>query len=326
MSGVLSLFGIGRADDRHSNPDISVEIFDTVIARISHAVSVSNREEGGKFVGKISQNRNHIKIRVETYIDSGPRVNNSVGHLMPDGEYQEAMFRVLEKFDQDINYLGSWHTHHCNGLAELSQGDIRGYRETVNSRQYDLDYFFALLITDLYGAELRKRYYLFVRSQGYADIPDSAVHIIKGASPLEQILKSAEEAAFAHRSSQANFYRGASEHRPQMEVATDFMQKIRSEDRGWILNSFPTAQTLEAKKDGSIYWRWLIPLDDGELKVRYQYPSYSSSKPAHLEIIYDSEEVISENILLNSSRFEQIDKYLALAMEKAKSIALRNTK
>jgi hypothetical protein len=125
MSGVLSLFGIGRADDRHSNPDISVEIFDTVIARISHAVSVSNREEGGKFVGKISQNRNHIKIRVETYIDSGPRVNNSVGHLMPDGEYQEAMFRVLEKFDQDINYLGSWHTHHCNGLAELSQGDIR---------------------------------------------------------------------------------------------------------------------------------------------------------------------------------------------------------
>ncbi|MCC3455503.1 hypothetical protein [Microcoleus sp. PH2017_08_TRC_O_A] len=111
-----------------------------------------------------------------------------------------------------------------------------------------------------------------------------------------------------------------------MEVATDFMQKIRSEDRGWILNNFPAAQTLEAKRDGAIYWRWLIPLDNGELNVRYQYPIYSSSKPAHLEIIYDSEEVISENILLNSSRFEQIDKYLALAMKNAKSIASRNTK
>jgi hypothetical protein len=302
--------------NRHYNPDISVEIFDTVIARISHAVSVSNREEGGKFIGKISQNGNQIKIRVETYIDSGPRVNNSVGHLMPDGEYQEAMFRVLEKFDQDIHYLGSWHTHHCNGLAKLSPGDIRGYTETVNSRQYNLDYFFALLITDLYGAELQKRYYLFVRNQEYADIWDSAVHILKGSSPLEQILKSAEETAFAHRRSQANFYGGASEHRPQIEVAADFMQKIRSEDRGWILNNFPSAQTLKAKKDGSIYWRWLISLDYGDLKVRYQYPSDSSSKPAHLEIIYDSEEVISENILLDPSRFKQIDKYLQMAIDK----------
>lgn len=326
MSGVLSWFGIGRADYRHSNLDISVEIFDTVIARISHAVSVSNREEGGKFIGKISQNGNQIKIRVETYIDSGPRVNNSVGHLMPDGEYQEAMFRVLETFDQDIHYLGSWHTHHCNGLAELSQGDIRGYTETVNSRQYDLDYFFALLITDLSVAELRKRYYLFVRSQGSAEIPDSAVHILKGTSPLEKILKSAEETAFAHRISQANFYGGASEHRPQMEVAADFMQKIRSEDREWILNEYPRAQTLKAKKDGSTYWRWLIFLHDGELKVRYQYPSDSSSKPAHLTIIYDSEEVISENILLTPSRFEQIDKYLQMATEKANSIASRNKK
>jgi len=326
MSGVLSWLGIGRADYRHSNLDISVEIFDTVIARISHAVSVSNREEGGKFIGKISQNGNQIKIRVETYIDSGPRVNNSVGHLMPDGEYQEAMFRVLETFDQDIHYLGSWHTHHCNGLAELSQGDIRGYTETVNSRQYDLDYFFALLITDLSVAELRKRYYLFVRSQGSAEIPDSAVHILKGTSPLEKILKSAEETAFDHRRSQANFDGGASEHRPQMEVAADFMQKIRSEDRGWILNRFPSAQTLKAKKDGSTYWRWLIFLHDGELKVRYQYPSDSSSKQAHLTIIYDSEEVISENILLTPSRFEQIDQYLQMATEKANSIPSRNKK
>jgi len=326
MSSLFRLLGGGRADSRHSNLDISVEIFDTVIARISHAVSVSNREEGGKFIGKISQNGNQIKIRVETYIDSGPRVNNSVGHLMPDGEYQEAMFRVLERFDQDIHYLGSWHTHHCNGLAELSQGDIRGYTETVNSRQYDLDYFFALLITELCGSELGKRYYLFCRSQEFAEIPDSAIHIIQGSSPLEQILKTAEEVAFAHRRSQANFYRGASEHRPQMEVAADFMQKIRSEDRGWILNNFPAAQTLEAKRDGSIYWRWLILLDNGELNVRYQYPIYYSSKPAYLEIIYDSKQIISENIVLNSSRFEQINKYLDLAMNQAKSIALRNTK
>lgn len=326
MSRVFSWFGTGRADDRDYNPDISFEIFETVFARIRHAVSVSNREEGGKFIGKISQNGNQIKIRVETYIDSGPRVNNSVGHLMPDGEYQEAMFRVLQTFDQDIHYLGSWHTHHCNGLAELSQGDIRGYKETVNSRQYDSDYFFALLITGLYGAELRKRYYLFVRSQEYKEIPDYAVHILKGTSPLEKILKSAEETAFDHRRSQANFYGGASEHIPQMEVAGDFMQKIRSEDRGWILNRFPGAQTLEAKKDGSIYWRWLIPLHDGEINVRYQYPSYSSSKQAQLKIIYDSEEVISENILLTPSRFEQIDKYLQMATEKANSIASRNKK
>lgn len=322
MSWFLRLFGINTEDFRLSNLNVSVEIYDTVIARIAHVVSVSVCEEGGKFIGKISKNGNQLKITVESYIDSGPRVNNSIGHLMPDGEYQEAMFRVLEKFDPDINYLGSWHTHHCNELAELSPGDIRSYKETLNSQEYGLDYFFALLVTSLHGAQIQKRYYLFFRDQdGYSELNHSFVHIVPGTSPLESILQNAEKAAFAYRQNRSNLlYSGAYEatsRASQIETEADPLEKIRSEDQQWIRGQFPSAKPRRAKKDGSIYWEWQIRSNAGQLDVYYKHPSNSPSRPAHLEILSEGKPILSEYILLYDSRFEKIRTCLDQAIKKA---------
>jgi predicted Rossmann fold flavoprotein len=57
--------------------------------------------------------------------------------------------------DPGIRFIGSWHSHHCNGLRELSCGDERGYVETVNDPHYDGDLFLAMLIRGIRGKKAR---------------------------------------------------------------------------------------------------------------------------------------------------------------------------
>jgi len=66
--------------------------------------------------------------------------------FMPDGEYQETMFRRIEQDDPHIEHLGSWHSHHCNGLQTLSKRDIRGYFRTVNKENYRPQFFLTSLV------------------------------------------------------------------------------------------------------------------------------------------------------------------------------------
>jgi hypothetical protein len=51
-----------------------------------------------------------------------------------------------EQLDPDIEHVGTWHSHHCNGLKTLSGGDVDGYFATVNKKAYRLQYFVASLV------------------------------------------------------------------------------------------------------------------------------------------------------------------------------------
>jgi hypothetical protein len=114
-------------------------------------------EDGGKYVGYVLSPSDHRlhglaieagkpAIVVTDFLPSGPNAIRTAVELVPDGEYQEAMYRQLEQLDPAIEHLGTWHSHHCNGLATLSPGDIRGYRRTVNRKEYRLDFFLASLV------------------------------------------------------------------------------------------------------------------------------------------------------------------------------------
>jgi len=317
-----------KEEIRYSTLDVSVEIFDTVIDRIRNVVSNSHIEEGGKFIGKITKKGNNLNIRVETYIDSGPRVDNSSGHLLPDGDYQEKMFRVLETFDPKIDFIGSWHTHHCNGLTELSSGDIQGYMETVNSPRYDIDYFFALLVTGLHSSKIDKRYYLFCRGQtDYYELDDSQVKGVHGSSPLEPILQSHEKVSLARRKqrsySSSSYPQEIRGRTVQSSMDNDPLQKARREDNQWILKKFPSAKTLRNKETDSIYWRWSINLDQnqGILEVNYKHPVVYHSGTAYLEVWYHKQLILSEEIPMNSPRHGKIEQYLNEARDK---IGIRN--
>jgi hypothetical protein len=92
---------------------------------------------------------------------------------------REALFRKLEEQDPDIKHLGTWHTHHCNGLKTLSQADIRGYFRTVNKPAYRPKFFLASLVTRI-PADPREAgwidHFLFVKG---SDEYYRASHLVK---------------------------------------------------------------------------------------------------------------------------------------------------
>src|SRR6266496_3030509 len=117
-------------------------------------------EEGGKYVGymlregspelkAVGLDRDRAALVVTDFLPSGPNAVRTAVELQPDGEYQEHLFRQLEQIDPEVEHLGTWHSHHCNGLPTLSDGDIDGYYRTVNKRAYRPEHFLASLVTRL---------------------------------------------------------------------------------------------------------------------------------------------------------------------------------
>jgi hypothetical protein len=109
-------------------------------------------EEGGKYIGYVDLNpqssgrdRNY-RVIITDFLPGGPNAKRTAVEFLPDGEFQERLFRQAESRDRNIEHLGSWHSHHCNGLDRLSGGDIAGYFKTVNKRAYCPDVFVASLV------------------------------------------------------------------------------------------------------------------------------------------------------------------------------------
>lgn len=84
-------------------------------------------------------------------ISPGPRARCTATSLLPDGPFQAAVFRALGRTEPDLEHLGSWHSHHPNGLAEFSGGDIEHYESVIVDRDYGPDHFVAGLCVDERG-------------------------------------------------------------------------------------------------------------------------------------------------------------------------------
>jgi len=112
-------------------------------------------EEGGKYIGYIDltkqekgSDRNY-RVIITDFLPGGPNARRTAVEFLPDGEFQEKMFRHAESMDSNVEHVGTWHSHHCNGLDRLSDGDIEGYFKTVNKRAYRPDVFVASLVKQL---------------------------------------------------------------------------------------------------------------------------------------------------------------------------------
>jgi hypothetical protein len=122
----------------------------------------SNVEEGGMLIGFLKkkdapiasltdQSRwlEGLTLVVTDQIPSGPAAEKTVGSLHSDLDFQESVFREIEKKEKKIHHLGSWHSHHCNTVQSLSSGDIESYKAMVNSPRHAHRYYLAILLTDL---------------------------------------------------------------------------------------------------------------------------------------------------------------------------------
>ena len=128
---------------------IRVEIARAVLESVFKECDRYDREEtGGRVVGHFSVDSETLVVRAAGVIEPGPNARRTSTSFFQDGDYQTKVFRRLEVRDPSIEHLGNWHTHHMNGYPTLSSGDVATYRRIVNHQLHNLDFFYALLVTN----------------------------------------------------------------------------------------------------------------------------------------------------------------------------------
>src|SRR6266571_4667033 len=89
-------------------------------------------ETGGRIIGMYKKKGRDYAVDVLGVIGPGPNARRSPTSFFQDGEYQERVFRTVQRDHPNLEHLGNWHTHHVNGLQTLSGGDRETYHATVN--------------------------------------------------------------------------------------------------------------------------------------------------------------------------------------------------
>ncbi len=284
-------------------------VFEPVVRRIGRAVAGSSVEVGGKLLGRISNRRGRTVIQVETFIDSGPRADTSAGHLFPDGEYQERVYRVVQSFDPEISHLGSWHSHHANGLLRLSVGDVRGYLDSVNDDRYGLDHFLALLVKGIGGGVPYLSYYLFGRaSNDFVEVGEGDIAVIGRHHPAEELLRGVEglpagevDAALAAHSRDHRVDRG--------ERPLDRLQSLRAADNRWLHEQgLSNLRVIRDAQSRSVVWRWALRGAEN-VTCRYIHPSTapgSGDAEAVIEAHLGGTLLEQKRVVLDSRRYHVI--------------------
>ena len=141
-------------------------------------------ETGGRLIGMYKKKGHDYEIDVFGVIGPGPNARRSATSFFQDGEYQERVFRAAEKTHANLEHLGNWHTHHCNGLETLSGGDRETYRTTVNHHNHNTDFFYALLVTQKTPHRAQryevKHFLLFRGDETIHEIEKSRIHLVDG--------------------------------------------------------------------------------------------------------------------------------------------------
>jgi hypothetical protein len=290
----------------------SVEVAPAVWRRIRHNLSESTVEEGGKLLGRITESEGHLHIRIQTFIDSGPRIRHSDVHLLPDGPYQEKVFHEVESHDPGIEHIGTWHSHHCNGLDGLSTGDIKGYFWSVNHPDYGSDYFVALLITAILPRKkLRVRWYLFTRGRDdYEEIGAESIQHPGGAYPFEYILEQKERQSFEYRKGLRTRERRLPAPARTAPAESDSGLILPPEDCAWFSEHFPEAHCIRDRRDGALAWRWKIHGAKERLVLRFRYPAVGANNDPSVHgwlTINGAGKRTTLPITAGSGRFEQIE-------------------
>jgi hypothetical protein len=137
-------------------------------------------ETGGRLLGFYSWRGTDLHIDVKALIGAGLNAKRSRVSFFQDGDYQERLFRAVERKHPTIEHLGNWHTHHVNGLRSLSQGDCQTYSKCVNSPKHNTDFFYALLVTHAIFDKMRYavRHFIFTRhTTDFVEVPERNVNV-----------------------------------------------------------------------------------------------------------------------------------------------------
>ena len=226
-------------------------------------------ETGGRIIGKYIKKGAHYEIDVMGVIDAGPNATRTRTSFFQDGEYQEKVFRSIERKHPEVEHLGSWHTHHVNGLSTLSSGDLSTYHRVVNHDKHNTDFFYALLVVRRTpgGAERYaiRHYFVYRNDNGVYEIPDSQVHILQEdtAAPL---MDDAEHPSAAAGDGSTSEDRVSVERPKDQEHFADFYPKIKPGYSGRM---------------GALYWKGGLELVDGTLATVLVMERWKDGAPSY---------------------------------------------
>lgn len=221
-------------------------------------------ETGGRIVGTYQENGGKLTVEISGIIEPGRNVRRSAVMLFQDGEYQEQTFRKIEERHPQIEHLGTWHTHHMNGLQTLSGGDIATYTKTVNHHNHNTNFFYALLVVGKHSSKNpleRYSYKHFIFRRGdeqFYEISPRYVEITD--SPLVwPLVASMKPPRLVHVSKQAETAYRHITHTPP-EVLRPQTERVY--DRDILAEFYQGVRPFTSPKLG-FYWRGPIELLDG---------------------------------------------------------------
>jgi hypothetical protein len=210
-----------------------------------------SHETGGRLIGTYLKKGSHYDIQLLGVIGPGPQAKRSAVSFLQDGEYQETIFRRIEEKHPEIEHLGNWHTHHCNGLATLSHGDHTTYHNIVNHGKHNTDFFYALLVVRKnHGRDPRYlvKHFIFHRNSDKVDeIAAAQVRIID------------TPALWSHGSEQHKAPAGSVQHSGEKSLPN----VERAKDQDFFTDFHPKLKALYSKSVGAPYWKGAISLIDG---------------------------------------------------------------
>jgi hypothetical protein len=210
-----------------------------------------SHETGGRLIGTYTEKNSHYDIQLQGVLPPGPAAQRSATRFIQDGEYQEALFRKIEEEHPNIEHLGNWHTHHCNGLATLSQGDHATYHRIVNHEKHNTNFFYALLVVrKTPGRDTRYsiKHFIFHRNSNRVDeVPLSDVRIVD--APLLLPHTPEREQASSVLTSE-----------PRVSVS---LNAERVKDQEFFSDFYPGLKALFSKSTSTLYWKGNLELVDG---------------------------------------------------------------
>jgi len=234
---------------RTKKPSIEVEV--SISKSVLNSIfdecdKYDSDETGGRLVGVYEEKVGKLYVRTLGVIEPGPNAKRSATSFFQDGNYQEQVFREIEKEVPEIEHLGNWHTHHVNGHPTLSSGDVATYQRTVNHKNHNLNFFYTILVVEKYKTSERykiKHHLLRRNDPQVYEIPDSAIQIVDEPSvwPIES----------------------SPENHREPENKREFYNKERVTDQQVFSEFYPRLKPFLLKDSGVFYWKGGVDLIDG---------------------------------------------------------------
>lgn len=223
-----------------------------------------SHETGGRLVGTYRKTGEHYEISLHGVIGPGPQAQRSAVSFFQDGDYQENVFRKIEEAHPEVEHLGNWHTHHCNGLAILSRGDHETYHRTVNHEKHNTDFFYALLVVKKnHGGRQRYqiKHFIFQRNTSRVDeVPASDVSVVDGSvwwAGNTEPAASKKDASHYHMAP-ARLAEPAS-----AAASAPAPNAQRVKDQEFFADFYPHLNVHFSKGLGALYWKGPMALIDG---------------------------------------------------------------